>query len=64
MAHCNVADKSLEIVVFVGPLCRVASIAVENPDLPRSPAERLPLVHQIVLTFLAFQIGQNWPGVD
>jgi hypothetical protein len=39
LAHCNIADKSLEIVALGGLVCRVAEIAIEDPDLPRSPAD-------------------------
>jgi hypothetical protein len=42
-------------------LSRVAEIAIENPDLLRHPTERLRLVHQIVLAFLAFLIEAG-PG--
>jgi hypothetical protein len=56
LAHCNIAYKNLEVFAVGRLLSRVAEIPVEDPDLLPSPAERLRLGRQIILTFLAFLI--------
>src|SRR5215475_487285 len=55
-AHRHLADQGFEVLP-VGHRCAgLAEVSVEDPNLLRAPAQRLRLVHQVVLAVRALLI--------